>query len=181
MQPLLSVSFATVAIVLVAAGASKLLRPAPTMGALGAMRLPASAGLVRAIGLLEVGIGAAALLLESWVPAALVAAAYAAFVVFVAAALRRGTYLQTCGCFGGLEVPPTRIHLVVDAVAALLGVAALIVAPEVLVDLVASEALAGIPLLVVVATAAFLVVATLTVLPLAMLAVTGETHGRTTA
>ena len=178
MQALLSVSLATAAIVLLAAGTSKVLRPASTIGALRAMHLPASAAVVRAIGLTEMAAGLVAVLADAWVGPASVATVYAAFVLFVAAALRRGTYLQTCGCFGGLEVPPTRIHLVVDATAVVVPVLATVTRSAPLVDLLAGEPLAGIPLLVVIATAAFLVVAIITVLPMAVLAMTAERSAR---
>jgi hypothetical protein len=61
----------------------------------------------------------------------LVAASYLAFAAFVVAALRAGTMVGSCGCFGREDTPPHLIHVVVDvalaataAAAAVLGVGA---------------------------------------------------------
>ena len=49
---------------------------------------------------------------------ALTAAAYLAFAAFVAAALLSGSPLQSCGCFGQRETPPSVVHLVANVTAA---------------------------------------------------------------
>ena len=50
---------------------------------------------------------------------------YAGFTGFTVWALRRDVPLQSCGCFGKDDTPPTAIHVVYNAVAtAALGVAA---------------------------------------------------------
>lgn len=110
------------AAVLVLAGATKVADPANTVGALRALRLPSSPGLVRFGAVAEVAIGTAAVVVGGTAWWALVAVSYAAFGVFVVAALRAGTMIGSCGCFGHEETPPHAVHVVLDL--ALAGVAA---------------------------------------------------------
>jgi hypothetical protein len=105
-----------------AAGALKVVRPDTTAKGLRELGLPASPTAVRAGALLELIIAAGALVGGGRLFAGLVAASYAGFGAFVLAALRRGTPLSTCGCFGTADTPPTAVHLVVNLAAA--GVAA---------------------------------------------------------
>jgi hypothetical protein len=49
---------------------------------------------------------------------ALSGAAYLAFASFVAAALMSNAPLQSCGCFGQRDTPPSSVHLAVNIVAA---------------------------------------------------------------
>jgi hypothetical protein len=114
----------TAALLLVLAGAMKAVDPAMTAGALRALGLPSSRILVRAgagaellLGLLAVTAGWAAVW---W----LVAASYLAFAAFVVAALRAGTMVGTCGCFGREDTPPNPIHVVLDVALAATAVAA---------------------------------------------------------
>ena len=124
-MPVLTGPALTAALLLVVAGATKAVDPAMTSGALRALGLPSSKTLVRAgaaaellLGLLAVTAGWAAVW---W----LVAASYLAFATFVMAALRAGTMLGTCGCFGREDTPPHPLHVVVDvALAATAAVAA---------------------------------------------------------
>jgi hypothetical protein len=108
-------------LLLAIAGALKVADPKMTVGALRALRVPATPALVRAgagaellIGMLAVTYGSAAVW---W----LVAASYGAFAVFVIVAMRAGTMVGSCGCFGREDTPPHTVHVVLDA--ALAGVA----------------------------------------------------------
>jgi hypothetical protein len=113
-----------------------------------------------------VGLGA---VLTGWAPlAAVVAVAYAAFAGFVAAALRRGRPLQSCGCFGTEDLPPTRIHLAVDIGATLVAGAAAVFPPGSLPEVVADQPWAGIPFLVLVGTTVWFLYLLLTALPAAL-------------
>lgn len=76
-----------------------------------------SAPAVRTAALLEAMLGAAGLIWPNRALAAGVAASYALFGFFVLHARRRGGALATCGCFGQPDTPPTRMHVVADAVA----------------------------------------------------------------
>src|SRR2546425_9723253 len=82
--------FATVAGLLIVSGASKLRAPQAAERALAAMSLPGTGPLVRIAGACELALGAFALLHPSLLAAALVAAAYLGFAVFVAGLLRSG-------------------------------------------------------------------------------------------
>ncbi|HEX5365051.1 MAG TPA: MauE/DoxX family redox-associated membrane protein, partial [Acidimicrobiales bacterium] len=110
---------------LVAAGAAKVVDPSRTVGALRALHLPASDRSVRAGAAAEATLGAAALAVGGTAWWALVGASYVAFAAFVATALRAGTAVGTCGCFGGEDTPPRASHVVVDLLlaAAALGAA----------------------------------------------------------
>lgn len=118
------------AAVLAYAGAAKVLDPTMTAGALRAMRLPSAPWLVRLGALAELVLGIAAVVVGGWALWTAVAASYAAFAAFVAAALRSGRPIATCGCFGRPDTPPRARHVVANlaAAAACAGYAAVLVA-----------------------------------------------------
>jgi hypothetical protein len=160
--------FYAVALLLAVAGAFKSARPAATVGAMRAVGLPTSRPLVRLMGGGEVVVGlGAALTGWPWL-AALVAVAYAGFAGFVGAALRRGTPLQTCGCFGSVDTPPTRIHLVVDIAASVVAAAAAATRVDGLTTVMADQPWAGIPFLALVAVTLWFLYLVLTALPTAL-------------
>lgn len=153
-----------VALVLLA-GASvlKLWRPSQTVGALRAVGLPASAAMVRAGAAVEVGVcglGVAG----TRVGAALVAASFLGFAAFVAVALARHSPVGSCGCFGGVDTPPSSIHVVIDVgLAAASGMAA--TAPVSLGQALAGQPWAGVPFLALTLASAWLAFVALTDLP----------------
>ena len=116
--------FIVTAALLAGGGALKVLRPAPTARALGQMGLPSSPGLVRLGAAAEVVVAAGALAVASPPFAALVSLSYLGFAAFVAAALRRGAPLSSCGCFGVDDTPPTGVHLAINLAAAVVAGAA---------------------------------------------------------
>ncbi len=147
------------------AGAMKLARPAPTAGALRAMQLPARFVLVRTLGAVELVVGVVALCTASRPWLALTGAAYLAFAAFVAAALVSGAPLQSCGCFGRADTPPTVVHLAVNVVAAatlLLAAATHVAAPA---DTLADQPCSAVPFVALVATSLYLTYLVLTALP----------------
>lgn len=99
---------------LVVAGAQKVLRPAQASGALAALRLPSSSIIVRVGAVAEGAVGLAAITVGGPVAWGLVATSYLCFTAFVAAAMRAGTMIGTCGCFGHEETPPSAVHLVLN-------------------------------------------------------------------
>ena len=115
--PLLSGPFLAISALLAVAGATKIVRPKYTVGALRAAGLPASNSLVRLLGLAEVGAGIAAI----WTGASLWAGAigifYLGFALFVIYALRSGIPIASCGCFGSPDTPPNVGHVVLDLTA----------------------------------------------------------------
>lgn len=101
----------TIALVLLAAsGVSKALDPNPTRGALRAARLPSSRPAIVALGVLEVVAAAAGMVAGGrWVAPAV--ALYLGFTVFTFAAVRGQIPVQSCGCFGREDTPPTALHV----------------------------------------------------------------------
>ncbi len=112
------------AALLALAGAQKVLDPTMTVGALRALRLPSSPALVRAGAAAELVLGAVAIAVGGIGPWLLVAASYLAFAAFVLAALRSGTMIGSCGCFGREETPPHWSHVALNVGLAAVAVAA---------------------------------------------------------
>jgi hypothetical protein len=104
------------ALLLIVSGGSKIGDAAPTSGALRAARLPAGKAAVWALGGAEVVAGAAALAIPGPLPALAVSALYVLFAGFVVVALVRRLPLQSCGCFGRSDTPPTIGHAVYNLV-----------------------------------------------------------------
>lgn len=124
MSSVLAAVLAAAALLLVAAGAAKVVAPTRTAGALAALGWPSSSWLVRGGAAGELLLGTATLVVGARVLAMLVAASYLAFALFVMAALRSGTPVGTCGCFGQEDTPPQPRHVVVDGALAAGAVAA---------------------------------------------------------
>src|SRR3954470_6364234 len=148
------------ALLLVAAGGSKAVAPLSLVRALRAaglrVRAPLLARWVRLFAAAEAVLGLLAVVRPGPLLATAVALSYAGFTAFVLRALRSGSPLASCGCFGKTNTPPTPGHAVVTA---LLAVAALLVA-------VGPAAALDLPLLVVSAVLAYLTYVMLAVLPL---------------
>ncbi len=106
---------------LVVAGAVKVARPRATGQALVDAGLPGSDALGRAVGAVEIAVGGASLVLP--VGALALAAAYAAFAAFLWYVLRTRPDAGSCGCAGAKAVPPSRLHLALNVLAAGAGLA----------------------------------------------------------
>jgi hypothetical protein len=146
------------------AGAAKFLAPSGTVQALRAARLPASPLLVRLLGLTELAVGVATIVVGGWVLPAVVALFYAGFSGFVAMRLRAGD-TAGCGCFGATTAPLTSGHLVYD-VAAMVSAVLFVADPAPsLSNVLADQPWAGVPYLMIIALGVTLSVAVLTVLP----------------
>lgn len=161
--------FAATCVLLVLAGISKLLRPAPTAGALLAVRWPSSIGLVRALGAFEIGVGVSAVVTGDARLALLVAALHVGFAAFVATALRAGSPVQSCGCFGETTTPPSTVHLVANIAMATAAIAVAVGGgiPTV-ADVLRDQPMAALPFVLLVAVAVQLLLALLTDLPRAL-------------
>ncbi len=160
--------FAIAATLLAAGGALKAARPSDTAHALRTLGLPGSPLLVRLGGLLEAAIGVAALAVGDRTTAMLVAVSYLAFTGFVVLALARHAPISSCGCFGKVDTPPSRVHVAVNlgAVAAAIAVA---VSPGVgLGDVLTHQPLAGVPFVLLLACGVGLTYLALTSLPRTM-------------
>ena len=114
-------------------------------------------------------MGVAAFLVGGWALAAAVAVLFAIFTVAVLR-LRAGGEAVSCGCFGRSSAPPTMVHVVVDAVAALVAVAAAVTDAPGFLSMRPDLPAAGVPQLGLTALAVWLGVALLTVLPEALVA-----------
>ena len=144
------------ALLLVAGGAAKLGRPAPAARALTAARIPGGTTSARAIGVVEVAAGTAAMLAPTVGTAALVALLYVAFAVFVAAVASGRVVAPSCGCLGERDTPASRLHVVLDLLAAAVALIAVVWQPRSLPAMVSSSPLSGVLLLVGVSLLAYL-------------------------
>ncbi len=144
--------FYIAALLLVGAGFMKVRDPAPTSGALAAAGLPAPRPAALTLGVAEIVIGAGALLVGGrWFGGA-VAAVYSGFAGFVGVALARRLPIQSCGCFGRTDTPPSWLH-VTSNVAAVAGAAwYAAVDGTSLPAMLADQPLGGLPYLAFLAT-----------------------------
>lgn len=166
-MPLLTAPALVAALLIAGAGALKLVDPAMTAGALRALGLPSSPWLVRVGAGAELVLGVVAVVVGGALPWALVALSYLAFAAFVVAALRAGTMVGSCGCFGREETPPHPVHVAVDLAlaAAAAGAAALGLVP---LDELSDAPGRGVVVAAVSLLAAFLVYLALVELPRAL-------------
>jgi hypothetical protein len=155
------------------AGAQKLLDPTMTSGALRALGLPGAKFLVRVGAAAELALGVAAVAVGGEWLWWLVAASYAAFAVFVVAALRAGTMIGSCGCFGREETPPHPTHVGLNLVLAGLAAATALRAPGAVVDSLADHPGTAVAVLAVSGVAVVLLWAAYVVLPRTLAAARG--------
>lgn len=117
------------AVLLVVAGVAKVARPAATSETLALAGLPDRPLTARLLGLGEIAVGAVVVLTGHALAVGTLAAAYVAFAVVAWWLLR--TDRGSCGCFGEVDAPLSRIHVVTDLVVAVAGVLALTAPPPV--------------------------------------------------
>jgi uncharacterized membrane protein YphA (DoxX/SURF4 family) len=109
---------AAIAVVLLGwSGISKVLDPDPTTGALDAAGLPSNKLLALMLGVGEIASAALALALSGlWlVPAGVL---YVSFAVFTLFTVKNDLPVQSCGCFGKEDTPPSVVHVIFNAVSA---------------------------------------------------------------
>jgi hypothetical protein len=135
---------------LVVGGALKLVDPSGTVGAARALGVPLGANAVRVLAAVELFLGTLALSVSSPVIAALVAVSYAAFFAVTVLALVRKLPIDSCGCLGKLETPPSWRHLVVLGAALLGAVASTGDADPALLERVTDDGAAGVALAILV-------------------------------
>jgi uncharacterized membrane protein YphA (DoxX/SURF4 family) len=159
---LVTAPYLVAAALLLLAGAAKLVSPASTASAMREAGLPGSQLLVRALGTVEVVVGAAALLVGGRPAAIALAAAYLGVSAVAWTQRRAGA---DCGCFGTSETPVSGVHLSVNAVAVLVSVAAVVTVPSDLPAALGAAPWWGLPTLAALAVAVLLVRTLLVVLP----------------
>jgi len=81
-----------------------------------AARLPASKTITLVMGLVEIATAVTALALGG-VAVLIAAILYVAFSIFTLAAVRQRFPIQSCGCFGREDTPPSYHHVVFNVVA----------------------------------------------------------------
>lgn len=148
--------------VLAVAGIAKMISPRPTRQAMALIGLPIPALGVRAMGLAEVALAVATVVFGGTILVALVGALHVGFALVVVALLRRPGG-ASCGCFGSLDTPISRGHLVANLVSAAVAFAALD-APGI-ASVLADQPGGGVAYLLLIATGAASAVAALTLLP----------------
>jgi hypothetical protein len=162
--------FVVAAALLGLGGASKALDPGDTARALHMMGLPSTRVLVRAGGVVELMIGAGALVFGNRAFAALVGVSYLGFLAFVVLARVRHAPLSSCGCFGKVDTPPSLIHVAVNALAVLVAAAVGLDPGVALPDVLADQPLLGLPFLLLAVVGVYLSFVALTALPRALTA-----------
>jgi hypothetical protein len=163
---------AVAALVLAAGGLFKLRDPAPTgamFRALGVRGTRLAVGLAVASAALELGLGLATSFLGGRVLGATTALAFVVFA-FVAWRLTRMPDASSCGCFGRLSAEPTRWHVGVNVAVAIGAAAAAVADAPGFLDARTELPGGGLVFGALALVGAWLVVATLTVLPEAMVA-----------
>ena len=111
------------AALLVLAGAVKVVRPRATAQALLDAGLPGSRAVARGIGAVEIATGAWALAAPAAGGALALGVVYLSFAGFLGYVLRVHPEAGSCGCAGPTPVPPSRLHLVLNVLAGLAGLA----------------------------------------------------------
>ena len=160
--------FMIAALLLIGGGVSKAIRPGDTANALRVVGVPIPDALVRFGGAFEAGLGGWALLASDRVSAVLLVLSYVAFATFVVIAIARGAPIASCGCFGRLDTPPSSIHLVVDAVAVMAGIAVAIDPGDGFFRVVEDQTMYGAPYIVLLVLGGVCAMVALSVLPRAL-------------
>jgi hypothetical protein len=158
--------YAAAAGLLAVGGVLKALKPNDTANALRSLRLPGVPKLVRIGGGIEAVVGTSALVVGGVIPAVIITASYLAFTAFVVAAMRSGTPVSSCGCFGEVDTPPTTGHIVINLGAATVAALSALTgrAPS-LSTVISEQGWASVPLLAFVAIAGYLAFVMIAVLP----------------
>lgn len=164
-MPALTGPALVVAALLALAGAQKVLDPTMTVGALRAMRLPSSPVLVRLGSAAEMALGIAAITIGGALLWWLVAFSYVAFGAFVVAAMRKGTMIGSCGCFGREETPPHWTHVALNAGLAVLASGVALRSPEAPLEAIADDPGQGVIVVALAAVALYLLYAAFVELP----------------
>ena len=107
---------------LLAAGAAKLMQPGATAQALLDAGMPGSRSAARVVGGTEIAVGIWALARPSAGGALALGVLYLAFAAFLAYVLRVHPDAGSCGCAGPTRVPPNRLHLALNMIAAAAGI-----------------------------------------------------------
>jgi len=155
---LLTPAFQTVALVILASGAAKVVAPSGFAGLLATFGVPRPRVVAVGAGAVELALGAVALVQAGPWLALAVGVAYLSFAGTVLLARRRGA--PDCGCFGAVAAPPSMLHVVINLFAAAVALVAAVAAggPPPLLEVLGDQPMVGLPYVALVALAAWLVV-----------------------
>jgi hypothetical protein len=144
---------------MVVSGVLKLRHPESVIPLLTVIRVPAAMQRGRAVGLLEVALGSAAVVTGAIPIIAAEAVCFASFALAISYVLAARIPLSSCGCAGARQTPPSVVHVLVD-IAATLGTAmAAVVHPTPIGEMWPRLELLGIPTIVGIVTAVSLLMA----------------------
>ena len=118
-------ALAVVALVLAASGVLKLTDPQPSQPMLVELGLPAGSVAVRGWGLVELLVSVAVLAGGPAAATVALGVAYAAFAVMVAV-LRYASPDTSCGCIGRWSAPPTKRHIAINVMGAIIATGCLV-------------------------------------------------------
>lgn len=155
----------SLALLLGAAGVVKLGTPASAIRAIAAAKFPAPEIGVRVLGLGELLLAVAVVTVGSAATTAALAVAYLGFAAFAARLLVVQGATVPCGCFGEASAPTSRLHVVVNVIAAAVAGAAVAWPPGAITDVLSSQPAWGIPLLVLAGAGAMGIWAALVLVP----------------
>jgi hypothetical protein len=144
---LLAPPFFAAAGLLVVSGTAKLRFPMPARRALGALHLPSGPSIVRAIGLVEMGIGMWCLFAPSGTSAVSLSLLYTSFAGFLVFLMRAGARVSSCGCLGKEDSRPSLAHIVLDIAAAATAALVASAPPPGVIASAARLPLGGVPFL----------------------------------
>jgi hypothetical protein len=136
-------------------GAAKIRRPRAASEALASVHLPSRWWEVRLLGLVEISLGAWALLAPGTISALALAALYLGFAGFLTALIVGRVPAASCGCVGQNTGSPSFLHVGLDLVAAGAAITAVTTNIPSLGAVLADQPLFGIPFLVAMGTATY--------------------------
>ena len=120
---------------------------------------------MRAVAVVEVVVGAAALLVGGALPAVALSLLHLAFAAFIVRVRSAAGATAGCGCFGAAEAPADRLHVVVNVAAAGAVAASLAGALPSLPAVLADRLVLALPYAIAVAAGAWAIGLCLTSLP----------------
>lgn len=150
------VPFLAASLLLAGAGAPKIMRPQGIVRAMRDAGLPTSDSMGRAIGIAELTIAVVAITVGGPGSAVALACAYLGFAGFLTFALLRGG-LESCGCFGVDDSPPSWWHVLVNVVLGAVAIAATIGSVPTISTVADGTTAANIAIWLLAATAAWLI------------------------
>ena len=164
------------AALLTLAGGVKVVRPRATAQALLDAGLPGSRAVARGIGTVEIATGVWALVAPAAGGALALGAVYLSFAAFLGYVLRVHPEAGSCGCAGPTPVPPSRLHLALNLLAAGAGVAYAFTTVPAFGAWVGSLGWVAVPVLAGLGVAGWLVVVAVTEAPAAFRSWERPTH-----